>query len=104
MKTVERFTPLYAIAYAILNSIENLRSDKEGYFYVLVIYRLFIKRNRKHFPRVPIQYCYEITYQKTRLISVRLASRLRPSCVRLTSRLRALASVLRLVCVRLASV
>ena len=53
MKTVERFTPLYAIAYAILNSIENLRSDKEGYFYVLVFYRLFIKRNRKHSPVFP---------------------------------------------------
>ena len=32
MKTVERFTPLYVIAYAILNSIENLRFDNEGYF------------------------------------------------------------------------
>ena len=56
MKTAERFTPLYAIAYTILNSIENLPSDKEGYSYILVFYRLFNKRNRKHFfPRVPIE-------------------------------------------------
>ena len=55
---MERFTPLYAIAYAIvyaiayaivyviayavvyaiLNGMENLRFDKEGYFHVLVFY------------------------------------------------------------------
>ena len=34
---------------------ENLRFDK-GYFYVFVFYTLFYKRNRKHFPRVPIRY------------------------------------------------
>ena len=45
---MERFTPLYAIAYAITNSMENLRFDKEGYFYVLVFYGLFCKRNKKH--------------------------------------------------------
>ena len=27
-----RFTPLYATAYAIMNSMENLRLDKEGLF------------------------------------------------------------------------
>ena len=42
----------YAIAYAIMNSMENLRFDKESYFNVLVFYALFDKRNRKHFPRV----------------------------------------------------
>ena len=35
---MERFTPLYAIAYAITNSMENLRFNKEGYFHVLVFY------------------------------------------------------------------
>ena len=43
---MEKFTPLYAIAYAIMNSMENLRFDKEGYFH---FYVLFYKRNRKHF-------------------------------------------------------
>ena len=39
---MERLTPLYAIAYAILSSItENLRFDKEGYFHVLIFYGLF---------------------------------------------------------------
>ena len=42
---MERFT-LYAIAYAILNSMENLHFDKEGYFHVLVFYGLFYKTNR----------------------------------------------------------
>ena len=55
MENMERFTPLYAIAYAIVNGMENLRFDK-GYFYVFVFYTLFYKRNRKHFPRVPIRY------------------------------------------------
>ena len=50
MENMERFTPLYAIAYAILNGTENLRFDKEGYFHVLVFYGLFYERNRKHFP------------------------------------------------------
>ena len=42
------FTPLYAIAYAVINSMENLRFDKEGYFHVLVFYGLFYERNREH--------------------------------------------------------
>ena len=33
-----RFTLLYAIAYAIMNSMENLRFDKEDYFHVSVHY------------------------------------------------------------------
>ena len=33
---MERFTLLYAIAYAIMNSMENLRFDKQGYFLILV--------------------------------------------------------------------
>ena len=49
MKNKGKFTPLYVTAYAILNSIENLRFDKEGYFHVLVFYALFYKRNTKHF-------------------------------------------------------
>ena len=36
--------------------MENLRSDKEGYFHFLVFYRLVYKRNRKHFFRVPIRF------------------------------------------------
>ena len=46
---MERFTPSYAIAYAITNSTENLRFDQESYFHVLVFYGLFYKRKRKHF-------------------------------------------------------
>ena len=49
-------TPLYAI----LNSMENLRFDKtKGYFYVLVFYGLFYKRNRKRFfPCSHIHTCF----------------------------------------------
>ena len=50
MENMERFTPFYAIAYAILNSMENLGFDKEDYLHVLVFYGLFYKRNRKRFP------------------------------------------------------
>ena len=54
MENMERFTPLYAVT----NSMENLRFDKEGYFHVLVFYGLFYKRNFKRniFSRVPIRY------------------------------------------------
>ena len=54
---MERFTPLYAIAYAIMNSMENLRFDKEDYFHVLVFYTgYFIKEIENISPRVPIRY------------------------------------------------
>ena len=54
---MQRFTPLYAIAYAITNSMENLRFDKEGYFHVLVFYTgCFIKEIENIFSRVPIHY------------------------------------------------
>ena len=53
---MERFTPLYAIAYAITNSMENLRFEKEGYFHVLVFYGLFYERNRTHFSHVLTRY------------------------------------------------
>ena len=57
MENMESFTPLYAIAYAIMNSMENLCFGKEDYFHVLVfLYRLFYKRNRKHIFRAPIRY------------------------------------------------
>ena len=46
---MERFTPLYAIAYDITNSMENLRFDKEGYFHVLV----FIKEIENICPVFP---------------------------------------------------
>ena len=49
------FTPLYAIAYAIMNGTENLRFDKEDYFHVLVFYTsYFVKEIENVFPRVPI--------------------------------------------------
>ena len=35
--------PSYAIAYAIMNSMESLRFDKEGYLHVLVSTGYFIK-------------------------------------------------------------
>ena len=31
MENMERFTPLYVIAYAIMNSMENVHFDKEGF-------------------------------------------------------------------------
>ena len=42
MGNMESFTPLYAIAYAITNSMENSRFDKEDYFNVLVFYTGYI--------------------------------------------------------------
>ena len=45
---MENFTPLYAIAYANLNGMQNLRFDK-GYFHVLVLYGIFYKRKKKTF-------------------------------------------------------
>ena len=38
MENMERFTLLYAIADATMNSMENIRFDKEDYFHVLVFY------------------------------------------------------------------
>ena len=59
---MEMFTPLYAIAYAIMNGPENLRFDKEGYFHVLVLYTgYFIKEIENISPRVP-----PIRYRNTR--------------------------------------
>ena len=52
MENMERFTPSYAIAYAILIGTANLRFGKEDYFYVFVFFGLFYKRN---FFRVPIR-------------------------------------------------
>ena len=49
---MERFTPLYVIAYAILNGMENLHLDKEDYFHVLVFYTgYFIRRIENIFSR-----------------------------------------------------
>ena len=54
---MERFTPLYAVAYAIMNSIEKLRFGKLGYFHVLVFYTsYFINKIENNFSRVPIRY------------------------------------------------
>ena len=53
---MERFTPLYVIAYVITNTMENLHFDKEGYFHVLVFYTgYFIKEIENIFPRVYTQ-------------------------------------------------
>ena len=58
---MERFTPLYAIAYAILNGSENLRFGK-GYLHVLVFYGLFYKRNRNIFINTgTVRYTYRNT-------------------------------------------
>ena len=56
MENMERFTPLYVIAYAITNSMENLLSDKEDYFHVLVSTVYFTKEIENVFPRVPMRY------------------------------------------------
>ena len=49
---MERFMPLYAIAYAILNSIEN-----EGYFHILVFYTgYFIKEIQNIFSRLRLMF------------------------------------------------
>ena len=54
---MENITPLYAIAYAIMNSMENLRFDKEGYFHVLVFYTgYFIKEIENISSHVPIRH------------------------------------------------
>ena len=51
MENIERFTPLYAIAYAIINSMENLHFGKEDDFHVLVFYTgSFIKEIENIFP------------------------------------------------------
>ena len=57
-ENMERFTPAYAIAYSIMNSIENLRFDKESYFmHVLFFYTgYFIKEIENISPRVSIRY------------------------------------------------
>ena len=57
MENIEMFTPLYVIAYAITNSMENLRFDKEVYFRVLDFYaEYFIKEIQNNFSRVAIRY------------------------------------------------
>ena len=55
---MERFTPLYAITYAItyafMNGTENLRFDEEDYFHVLVFYTgYFIKEIENIFSVFP---------------------------------------------------
>ena len=57
---MERFSSLYAITYAIINSMENLRFDKEGYFQIST--RYFIKEIENIFPGVPIRYRLYVIY------------------------------------------
>ena len=53
---MENTGTLYVIAYAILNSMENLRFSKEDYFHVLVFNTgYFIKEIENIFSRVPIR-------------------------------------------------
>ena len=52
---MESFTPLYAIAYAITNSMENSRFDKEDYFNVLVFYTGYFIKEIENIFRVSIQ-------------------------------------------------
>ena len=72
------FTPLcaiaYAIAYAITNSMKNLRFDKEGgYFHVLFFYWLFYKRNRNE--TFPPLFAYVIDLlSETHALPARVAS------------------------------
>ena len=54
---MERITPLYVI----MDSMENLHFDKEGYFHIFVFYALFYKKNRKHF------FLCSHTYRNTRV-------------------------------------
>ena len=75
MENMERFTPLYAIAYVILNGTENLRFDKDGYFDAVIFYGLFYKGNRKHFLRVPIRYGNTWKFGRTRNSVEKLAIR-----------------------------
>ena len=56
MENMESFTAVYAIAYTILNSTENLRFGKEGYFHGLFSTGYFIKEKIIHFFGVPIRY------------------------------------------------
>ena len=57
---MKRFTPLYAIADATMNSTENLRFDKEDYVHVLVFYTGYFIKDRKYF--FP---CLHIRYRNT---------------------------------------
>ena len=49
---MERFTPLYAIAGAIMNNMENLRFDKKDNFHVLVRARVPTSISRS--PKLPL--------------------------------------------------
>ena len=53
---METFTPFYAIAYAIMNSMENFRFGKEDYFYVLVFYMGYFIKEIENIFRSPIRY------------------------------------------------
>ena len=48
---------VYAIAYAIMNSMEHLRCNKDN-FYILVFYNCYFIKEIEHiFSRVPIRHC-----------------------------------------------
>ena len=55
MENMERFVPLYAIAYAILNGMENLRFDKEVLRFSFLWVKS-IKEMENVSLRVPIRY------------------------------------------------
>ena len=52
MENVERFTSYTVHGHE--QYMDNLRSDKEGYFHVLVFYALFYKEIKNTFSRVPM--------------------------------------------------
>ena len=63
MENMERFTPLYVIAYAIMNSMENVHFDKEGFST-----GYFIKEIENIFSHVPIRYrnTYVIVWENSK--------------------------------------
>ena len=52
---MERFAPLFAIKYATMNSMENLRFGKEDYFHILVFFMgyFILKETENMFPVFP---------------------------------------------------
>ena len=70
---------IYAIAYVITNSAENLRFDRESYFHVLVFYGLFYKRNWKHLPPV-FPYVLQTLVEVLKNLKLRENTRTTGSC------------------------
>ena len=67
-------TPLYAIAYAITNSMENLRFDKEDYFHVLVFYAGYFIKEIKNFFFPEGSWCILQNDEKSNLVFICIVS------------------------------